>query len=112
MLAETETITTGDIVKLWSKFSGKPAEYAEISLNHYDNIWPKWGREIGLMLQFWDAARGNSWTAEGLKILTKEDLKVTGLADMKATLLALIGLLSRQAIHKHTPADTHVFLFG
>lgn len=82
VLAETETRTAKNIVKLWSEVSGIPAEYASISLNHYDNLWPKWGREVGLMLQFWDYARERSWIAEDV-VIKKEDLGITGLIGMK-----------------------------
>jgi hypothetical protein len=82
VLAETETRTAKDIVKLWSEVSGTPAEFASISLDHYDNLWPKWGREVGLMLQFWDYARERSWIAEDT-VLKKEDLGISGLVGMK-----------------------------
>ncbi|KAL2851920.1 NAD(P)-binding protein [Aspergillus pseudoustus] len=82
VLAETETRTAKDVVKLWSEVSGTPAEFASISLDHYDNLWPKWGREVGLMLQFWDYARERSWIAEDT-VLKKEDLGISGLVGMK-----------------------------
>ncbi|TGO62275.1 hypothetical protein BOTNAR_0116g00120 [Botryotinia narcissicola] len=79
VLAETETRTARDIVKLWSEVSRIPAEFASISLDHYDALWPKWGREVGLMLQFWHYARQKSWIAEDVVI--KEDLGISGLVD-------------------------------
>ncbi|TEY49875.1 hypothetical protein BOTCAL_0282g00010 [Botryotinia calthae] len=82
VLAETETLTTREILKLWSEVSGIPAEYVSISLEHYEALWPKWGRELGLMLQFWDYARENSWIAEDV-VIKKEDLGITGLVGMK-----------------------------
>ncbi|TGO36847.1 hypothetical protein BHYA_0113g00200 [Botrytis hyacinthi] len=82
VLAETETRTAKDIVKLWSEVSRLPAEFASISLDHYDALWPKWGREVGLMLQFWDYAREKSWIAEDV-VIKKEDLGITGLVGMK-----------------------------
>lgn len=82
VLAETETRTAKDILKLWSEVSKTPAEYASISLDHYDNLWPKWGREVGLMLQFWDYARERSWITEDA-VIKKEDLNITGLVGMK-----------------------------
>ncbi|KAJ5504131.1 HSCARG dehydrogenase [Penicillium fimorum] len=88
VLVEAETRTTRDIIKLWSDVSGKPAEYCQISLDHYDNLWPKWGREIGLTLQFWDAAREKSWTADQ-PVLTKKDLGISGLVGMKEVFSAV-----------------------
>ena len=81
-LAEFETRTTREIINLWSQTSGKPADYVQVPLDHYDNLWPKWGREIGLMLQFWETAREKSWTADE-PVLTKEDLNISGLIGMK-----------------------------
>lgn len=63
-------------------WSGKPAEYSQIPIEHYDNLWPKWGREMGQMLQFWNEAREMSWTSDH-SVLTKHDLRVSGLVDMK-----------------------------
>ncbi|KAM0311558.1 hypothetical protein ACHAO8_007061 [Botrytis cinerea] len=82
VLAETETRTARDVLKLWSEVSGIPAEYVSISLDHYDALWPKWGREVGLMLQFWDYARENSWISEDA-VIKKEDLGIAGLVGMK-----------------------------
>lgn len=82
VLAETETLTARDILNLWSEVSGLPAEYVSISLDHYDALWPKWGREIGLMLQFWDCAREKSWIAEDT-VIKKEDLGLTDLVGIK-----------------------------
>ena len=88
VLAETGTRTAKDIVKLWSEVSGTPAEFASIALDHYDNLWPKWGREVGLMLQFWDYARERSWFADDV-VIKKEDLNITGLVGMKAVFAAI-----------------------
>ncbi|KAJ6082568.1 hypothetical protein N7499_007442 [Penicillium canescens] len=82
VLAESETRTVRDIVNIWSEVSGKPAEYSQIPIEHYDNLWPKWGREIGQMLQFWNEAREKSWTSDH-PVLTKHDLGVSGLIDVK-----------------------------
>jgi len=82
VLAQSETRTTREIINLWSQISGKPADYVQVPLDHYDNLWPKWGREIGLMLQFWETAREKSWTADE-PVLTKEDLNISGLIGMK-----------------------------
>ncbi|KGO69801.1 hypothetical protein PITC_042640 [Penicillium italicum] len=82
VLAETETLTAKDMMKLWSEVSGTLAEFVSISLDHYDALWPKWGREVGLMLQFWDYAREKSWIAED-EVIKKEDLEITGLVGMK-----------------------------
>jgi hypothetical protein len=89
VLAETETRSAGDMVDLWSDASGKPAEYVQVSLEQYDSQWPSLGREIGLMLQYWDAVRERSWTADPGPILTKEDLKISGLVGMRDVFSAI-----------------------
>lgn len=82
VLAQSETKTTREIIDLWSQVSEKPADYIQVPLDHYDNLWPKWGREVGLMLQFWETAREKSWTTNE-PVLTKEDLNISGLIGMK-----------------------------
>ncbi|CAI7628819.1 unnamed protein product [Penicillium viridicatum] len=88
VLAQSETTTTRGIINLWSQILGKPADYVQVSLDHYDNLWPKWGREIGRMLQFWETARKKSWTADE-PVLTKEDLSISSLIGMKEIFSAL-----------------------
>lgn len=88
VLAQSETRTTREIINLWSQILGKPADYVQIPLDHYDNLWPKWGREIGLMLQFWETAREKSWAADE-PVLTKKDLNISGLIGMGETFSAL-----------------------
>lgn len=88
VLGNTETRTTRDLVNLWSEVSGKPAEYIQVPLEHYNNLWPKWGHEIGLMLQFWETAREKSWSADE-PVLSKEDLNISGLVGTKEVFSAL-----------------------
>ncbi|KAJ5288405.1 hypothetical protein PENANT_c076G03165 [Penicillium antarcticum] len=88
VLAETETRTVRDMVNMWSEVSGKPAEYSQTPIEHYNNLWPKWGREIGQMLQFWNGAREKSWTSDP-PVLTKHDLRVSGLVGMKEVFAGL-----------------------
>ncbi|KAF1344378.1 hypothetical protein BDV97DRAFT_52299 [Delphinella strobiligena] len=84
VLAATETRSAKEIVHLWSNVSGKPAEFVSTSLEHYDAVWPKWGREVGLMLQFWDQVRERSWIAgDGEMVLGKSDLGIEGLVGME-----------------------------
>ncbi|KAJ5530772.1 hypothetical protein N7527_004165 [Penicillium freii] len=87
ILAQSETRTIRGIINLWSQILGKPADYVQVS-DHYDNLWPKWGREIGRMLQFWETAREKSWTADE-PVLTKEDLSISSLIGMKEIFSAL-----------------------
>jgi hypothetical protein len=74
VLAATETITTGDILKTWSKVTGKPALYLQTSIDDYDRLWPKWGLEVGLMIKFWEYSGKKSWDIDGL--LTAKELGI------------------------------------
>ena len=75
MIAYIEKSTTGDLLKLWSKATGKPSVYVEAkNLEEYDSIWPNWGREMGVMMQLWEEVGEKSWSGES--VLTKEDLGI------------------------------------
>ncbi|KAI9650251.1 hypothetical protein NHQ30_000264 [Ciborinia camelliae] len=71
VLAATETITAGGMLNLWPKVTGKPALYLQTSLEDYDRLWPKWGKEVALMLQLWEVAKEKSWAMNDL--LTCDD---------------------------------------
>ncbi|OCL11810.1 NAD(P)-binding protein [Glonium stellatum] len=75
VLACVEETTAGDMLQTWAKAQGKTAQYVQIDDKAYFDIWPMWAEEIGLMMQFWDAEGGNSWSGEA-EILTKEDLNI------------------------------------
>jgi hypothetical protein len=78
VLATTDLMTAGDLLNTWTEVTGKPAEYVEISLEDFDRLWPLWGREMGIMLKFWEEAGEKSWSVEGEKLLTREDLGIEG----------------------------------
>lgn len=66
-------------MKAWGEARGNETLYIELpSIKAYDEIWPKWGKEMGLMLKFWEIAGEKSWSKEGEDVVTKEDL---GLGD-------------------------------
>lgn len=75
ILATTEQMTHGDILKAWSRATGKEAEYVEVSMEAFDRLWPMWGKEMGSMLKMWEDLRENSWGGE--EVITKEDLEIT-----------------------------------
>ncbi|RDW90936.1 hypothetical protein BP5796_02101 [Coleophoma crateriformis] len=88
VLAATETIAAGEMLKLWCEVTGKSALYLQVSLEDYDRLWPKWGKEVGLMIQFWEAAKEKSWAIDGL--LTSDNLGVTNkLVGMEAVFKSL-----------------------
>jgi hypothetical protein len=75
VLAYTEETTSGEMLKTWSKATGKPSVFVQVkSLEEYDAVWPNWGNEMGVMMQFWEEAGEKSWSGES--VLTKEDLGI------------------------------------
>jgi hypothetical protein len=75
VLACTEETTIGGMLETWSKSTGKPSVYVQVaSLEEYNNIWPMWGQEMGVMMKFWEEVGDKSWSGEDF--LTKEDLGI------------------------------------
>jgi len=73
-LAKAETLSAGDLLAAWSRATGHAANYVKVSLDEFDKVWPVWGREMGLMLEFWDDAKDESWSGES--IIGAEELGV------------------------------------
>jgi hypothetical protein len=74
----------GSLLERWAKITGKETEYIQVGLEQYDRLWPQWGKEIGLMLQFWEEYGDKSWTGE--EVLDGEALGVKGLVDVQSAL--------------------------
>jgi len=75
VLAYVEKTTTGELLETWSKATGKPSVYVQVtSIGDFNNMWPMWGQEMGVMMQFWNEAGDRSWSGED--VLTKEDLGI------------------------------------
>jgi len=75
VLAYVEKTTTGELLEAWSKATGKPSVYVQVtSIGDFNNMWPMWGQEMGVMMQFWNEAGDRSWSGED--VLTKEDLGI------------------------------------
>ena len=84
VLAKTATVTAANVLATWSRATGHAAEFVKVSLDKFDKLWPAWGREMGLMLEFWDEAREKSWSGEnlvGAEELGVEVGKLVGLED-------------------------------
>lgn len=83
----TETITMGKLFEYWSEATGKEVEYVEISLEDFDRLWPKWGREVGLDLKCSNEFK--VWIGENH--IGKEELglgdELIGFRDAVATML-------------------------
>lgn len=73
--AYVEKTTIGGLLETWGKAVGKPVVYVQtVSLEAFNEVWPMWGHEMGVMMKFWEDERENSWSGETL--LTKEDLGI------------------------------------
>ncbi|KAE9363124.1 NAD(P)-binding protein [Stipitochalara longipes BDJ] len=72
-----ESTTAGGFLEIFTKATGKPSAYVQTaSLEEFDNVWPNWGREMGLMMMFFDEYRGEkAWVGEDY--LTQKDLGIT-----------------------------------
>jgi hypothetical protein len=76
VLAYIEKTTIGALLERWSKASGKPAAYVQTtSLEAFDAVFPMWGHEMGIMMQFWEKMPEKSWSGES--IITREELGLT-----------------------------------
>ncbi|KAJ6027317.1 hypothetical protein N7499_000872 [Penicillium canescens] len=89
-------LTTGfydfrDYYNVWAKAAnGKTAsgttnldvEVLEISMDAYDTLWPLWGKEMGLMLKFWElVGPEKSWSTvhgDDVMVRLQDLLKETG----------------------------------
>lgn len=79
VLVSNKLVTADEMLQTWAKVKGVKAQFVQVSGEAYRDIWPLWGEEIGLMMEFWDSFRERSWTEpSGARVLGKEDL---GLAD-------------------------------
>ena len=77
VVAHVEDTTVGDMLQTWAKAQGKRAQYVQVDEKTFHELWPMWAEEAGVMMQFWDWAKENSWSGEE-GILTKDDLNVEG----------------------------------
>ncbi|KAE8356291.1 hypothetical protein BDV28DRAFT_127341 [Aspergillus coremiiformis] len=76
VLAEVETLTNQQLLERWGKVTGKPVTYIPTSVDAYNALFPKWGLEMGVMLESWNAAGDQSWSKPGVTPLRKEDLGI------------------------------------
>lgn len=75
VLAYVEKTTIGGMLQTWSEVTGKPSVYVKVAtLKEFDNVWPNWGNEMGVMMQFWEEYGQNSWSGEDY--LTSKELGI------------------------------------
>ncbi|GAB1315450.1 hypothetical protein MFIFM68171_05660 [Madurella fahalii] len=84
VLASVGGYTANEMLQLWAKVKGTEATFARVGGDVYREIWPLWGEEMGVMMEFWDEYKERSWIdVEGRKVLKKEDLGITGLEGLE-----------------------------
>lgn len=88
VLAEVGTSKNSGVLGEFGKVTGFPVQYLTISVEEYDQLFPNWGQEMGVMLQFWEEAGNKSWSKKGVTPLRKEDLDIapSSLVGLEATL--------------------------
>jgi NmrA-like family len=81
---KTETLSFEEILKVWSKVTGKEAEYVEITFEAFTRLWGPYGEEMGMQYKFgaefgdWDALQPDMVKMEELGIKRSE---LTGLEE-------------------------------
>ena len=89
VLAYVEETTAGAMLQTWGKAQDKQVQYLQVDEKTFNNIWPMWAEEMGVMMQFWEDFGNKSWAGEE-GILTKEDLGIKEpLQDMEQSFAAL-----------------------
>jgi NmrA-like family len=81
VLAYVEETTSDAHLQVWAKAQEKQAQLVQIGREAFNDVWPLWAEELGVMMEFWEWAGERSWTGE--EIVRKEDLGVSGLVGMK-----------------------------
>jgi len=83
----TDILSFDDMLKVWSKVTGKEAVTVQGTPEEYDRLWPVVGEEIGK--QFLWHTEVSDWTQDGKAFVSKEQLGIEGLVTLEATLEAL-----------------------
>jgi hypothetical protein len=88
VLANTESTTSGALLETWGKVTGKETEFVKVGLEQYDRLFPGWGKEMGVMMEYWEKFPGlQAWS--GQDVVVERDL---GLERMSGIEEALRGL--------------------
>lgn len=84
VLVDVEEYTAREMLQLWAKAKGTQASFVQVGGDVYREIWPLWGEEMGVMMEFWDEYKEKSWVdVEGRKVLKREDLGISGLEGLE-----------------------------
>jgi hypothetical protein len=81
--SESETTWDGWL-QWWAESEGKTVQQVIVTDEDFDAIWPALGKEVGIMMKFWEEAGERSWDPlPGVKLFEREDLGVDGLVNAK-----------------------------
>jgi hypothetical protein len=73
VVAHTETSTAKGLLETWGEVTQRQTAFVQTNdLEEYDNVWPRWGKEMGVMMQFWNEYKEKSWS--GHELLTTKEL--------------------------------------
>lgn len=75
---EVGTLPAEKFLSTWAEAKGVQAKFVRISGKDYREIWPLWGEEMGVMMEFWDAFTDKSWSVsvDGQKLVTRKELGI------------------------------------
>jgi hypothetical protein len=89
VIATSESTTNGALLETWSKVTGKETEYVQVSLEQYNRLFPGWGLEMGVMMEFWEEFPGmQAWSGEE-DLVTARELNLERMGGIEETLRGL-----------------------
>lgn len=74
VLLEVQIISNGEYLQLWGKVTGRKVHYLQVSLEEYNKLFPKWGAEVVVSMQYFEYAT-KVWSGDK-EPLTAADLGV------------------------------------
>jgi len=78
VLGVTETRGAEEMLKTWAGIKGVQAQQVRVDSKAFNEVWPLWAEEMGVMMEFWDEFREKSWTDAEAEIVTAKDLGIEG----------------------------------
>ncbi|KAK0723548.1 hypothetical protein B0T26DRAFT_642271 [Lasiosphaeria miniovina] len=90
VLGALATHTADELLQMWARARGTRARFVQVGGEDFRALWPLWGDEMGVMMEFWDEFRDKSWTAPAAAaaehkytVLTGDDIGVEGLQGLE-----------------------------
>ncbi|KAK0642169.1 hypothetical protein B0T16DRAFT_394322 [Cercophora newfieldiana] len=78
VLGATETRAAGEMLQTWASVKGVRAQQVRVDSKTFNEVWPLWAEEMGVMMEFWDEYKEKSWTDEEARIVTAGELGIEG----------------------------------